>query len=406
MRCIVSRKELHVSTKVQTAMAVPTPPIHVPCPSTPGPSVSLLETIEDTRLVLGAFLRQSLDIPLAQRPGRIGGAYKDHHKYSANEKEYRRRPEDDWDSLDERISTAEEKKHGFKDSLKKRLRRTVLRRTQKDASKKETRVQDGAINGDVQTGLAKLDVSGKTNSIDRTQLSQDKRDSEFPSSASSSDEGSANRERKKKKKKKSPFSSLLRKLKPKDEEKENTETRPKRPDSLKFTVGGDPETTPVSPSRPPEFYDELAETLDKIAQKHTAKLSPVHPPPCSSETNDKDAVIGQLVQVLSMQADAINAKIQSDPFLRSSLARLSYPSFAKLLDAFATRTEAPVTAPASSTLTRVAVTMEVSRRIVTATGAQRMEGYAEKYMNNFVPWVQSQGGWENIVQSDDFSEYD
>lgn len=37
--------------------------------------------------------------------------------------------------------------------------------------------------------------------------------------------------------------------------------------------------------------------------------------------------------------------------------------------------------------------MEVSRRIVTATGAVRMQGYAECYMENFAPWVKSHGGW-------------
>lgn len=49
--------------------------------------------------------------------------------------------------------------------------------------------------------------------------------------------------------------------------------------------------------------------------------------------------------------------------------------------------------PASPTLRQVAVTMEVSRRVVTATGIQRMKGYAERYMDNFAGWVKSQGGW-------------
>lgn len=93
-------------------------------------------------------------------------------------------------------------------------------------------------------------------------------------------------------------------------------------------------------------------------------------------------------------------QIQSDPFLRSSLTRLSYASFAKLLDAFGSSqvSEAPALPPAASpTLQRMAVTMEVSRRIVTATGAQRMQGYAECYMETFVPWVKSRGGWVSDV---------
>lgn len=95
-------------------------------------------------------------------------------------------------------------------------------------------------------------------------------------------------------------------------------------------------------------------------------------------------------------------QIESDPFLRTSLTRLSYASFAKLLDTFGNSqvSKAPALPPtASPTLQRMAVTMEVSRRIVTATGAQRMQGYAECYMETFVPWVKSQGGWvSNVIK--------
>ena len=44
-------------------------------------SISLLEIKGETRLVLKAFLRKSLDLPLGDRPGRVGGAYKDNSKY-------------------------------------------------------------------------------------------------------------------------------------------------------------------------------------------------------------------------------------------------------------------------------------------------------------------------------------
>ncbi|KAI1896319.1 hypothetical protein AGOR_G00093560 [Albula goreensis] len=389
-------------TSRNSAMAVHPPSVPLSHPPSPTTSVSLVEIREDTRLVLGAFLRQSLAVPLAQRPGRVGGAYKEHYKYSAHEREYRRRAEDGWDSLDEQISAAEEKKHGFKDLIKKRLRR----RSQKDTSKKENQAQDGSLGQDIQLGLAKLEVSGKSNSIGRSQPLQDKHELEVPSHSSSSDEENGKKERKKKKKR-SPFSSLLRKIKAsRSEDSEKVDTQRKRPDSLKLdTAGMEPEVS-ISPSHPPQFYDEVAETLDKIAQKHTVKLSPVCPPASTSEADEKEAVVRKLVHVLALQGDAINNKIQSDPFLRTSLARLSYPSFAKLLDTFASQAEAPVPAPASPTLSRVAVTMEVSRRVVTATGTQRMRGFAEQYMQNFAPWVQSQGGWENIVQLEDASEYD
>ena len=142
-------------------------------------------------------------------------------------------------------------------------------------------------------------------------------------------------------------------------------------------------------------------------------------------------MVKQLAQVLSIEGDAINIKvefskqcssfiqskcwihgnspchplspslqIQSDPFLRSTLTRLSYPSFAKLLDTFASEAQVPaLPATASPTLRRVAITMEVSRRVFTATGTQRMQGYAERYMENFAPWVKSQGGWVSAEET-------
>ncbi|XP_036402587.1 apoptosis facilitator Bcl-2-like protein 14 [Megalops cyprinoides] len=366
-------------------------PLSIPHSRSPSPcsSLPLLETREETRLVLEAFLRQSLTVPLAQRPGRVGGAYKDHSKFSVGGRESRKRVEDGWDSLDEQISAAEEKKHGIKDLIKKRLRRhsTKTRSLKKDASKAESvhsHQKDGSLDVDSTPGQSKLEVA-----------------------VCSSDEEGGKIEDKKKKKKKSPFSTLIRKLKAKKEEPENPDLEPKRPGSLPLRPEAEPEMTAVSPTHPPEFYEEVAETLVKIAQKQVpVKLSPVGPPTPTTESNEKEIVVNQLVQVLSMQGDAINNKIESDPFLRSSLARLSYPSFAKLLDTFANQTEAPVPAPASPTLSRVAVTMEVSRRVITATGTQRMRGFAEQYMQNFAPWVQRQGGWEKIVQLEDVSEYD
>lgn len=164
----------------------------------------------------------------------------------------------------------------------------------------------------------------------------------------------------------------------------------------------------VTADHPPEFYDEVAEKLEKIARRSTCKktVSPTVPPPT---VWDKDVVVQQLAQVLSLEGDSINNKIQTDPFLRSSLARLSYASFAKLLDTFSGSevSDPPALQPAASpTLRRMAVTMEVSRRIVTATGTQRMQGYAESYMETFAPWVKSHGGWENVVYLEEPAEYD
>lgn len=44
-------------------------------------SISLLEVKAETHLVLQAFLHRTLSVPLKDRPGRVGGTYRDHNKY-------------------------------------------------------------------------------------------------------------------------------------------------------------------------------------------------------------------------------------------------------------------------------------------------------------------------------------
>ncbi|XP_023681914.1 uncharacterized protein bcl2l12 isoform X2 [Paramormyrops kingsleyae] len=399
--------------------AVEIQPTSFPMSSSPSPgdSISLLEAKEDTRLVLNAFLRQTLTLPHSQRPGRVGGAYKDSSKFSASKKENQRWVDDGWDSLDEKISNAEEKKHGFKDLIKKRLRRRRLAGSvhqKKDTPNAEPKVEP--MQKDVKPELPKLkDSENSHRSSTKSKLPKHEPEDGYASTPSSDDE--SERKDKKTKKKLSGFSSLIRKFRlSKKEDQHDENSRPKRPSNLAispFKKPTDPASaSPHSPSsHPPQFYEDVAETLDKIAQKHIV-TKPAWPssdsqPTITAESKDKEAAVRQLVDILSMQGDAINKKIKEDPFLKSTLASLSYPSFAKLLDMFADENEGPVpTQSDSTTLSHIAVTMEASRRILTANGTQRMQGYAERYMLKFVPLVQSQGGWEKIVQLQNLSEYD
>ncbi|XP_029914174.1 apoptosis facilitator Bcl-2-like protein 14 isoform X2 [Myripristis murdjan] len=352
-------------------------------------SVSLVEIAAETRLVLKAFLHQSLSLPLADRPGRVGGAYRDHTKYCVKPQP---KAKDGLDSQDEDVSSADEKKNGLRDLIKRLPRPASMRHRVKD--------NIGASHTDSQPN------GGTPESLHyKIQLEDD-----AMSPSSTSEEEDSERKQKKKeqgrKKLRKQISKLFRRKTDKD--KDRNEPQPQRPSTLSFNKEAEPVPTVVSPNHSPEFYKEVAEKLGKIAQRSTSiksPSSPARPPPAC----DKEVVVRQLVQVLSLEGDAINNKIQSDPFLRSKLTRLSYPSFAKLLDTFSNRVvdEAPALPPqASPTLRRVAVTMEVSRRIVTATGTQRMQGYAECYMETFAPWVKSHGGWENVVHLEEPLEYD
>ncbi|XP_044188086.1 uncharacterized protein bcl2l12 isoform X2 [Thunnus albacares] len=348
-------------------------------------SISLVEIKVETRLVLQAFLHRTLSIPLTERPGRVGGGYRDHSEYSSK---LQPNTKDGWDPQAEDVSSADEKKTGFKDFIKQLPRRNTTRSPAKDPK--------GLLDRDSKPKLSHL-------------RDQTEDDVKSPSSTSEDDDNEKKQQKKLNQKRiRRKISKFFRLKLEKDKEKEEHGSHPQRPCTLSFTTE-EPKPTIVSPNHPPEFYNEVAEKLEKIAQR-SHSIKKVTPTTQSSPgVCDKEAVVQQLVKVLSLEGDSINTKIQSDPFLRSSLIRLSYASFANLLDTFSSSqvSEAPALLPtASPTLQRMAVTMEVSRRIVTATGAQRMQGYAECYMETFAPWVKSHGGWENVVDLEEDVEYD
>ncbi|XP_062388187.1 uncharacterized protein bcl2l12 [Sardina pilchardus] len=369
-------------------------------PSSPSPSVSLLEVKAETQLVLRSFLRKALSVPPAERAGRVGGAYRDTNKYSASCKA-QRKADDDWDSLDEAISSAEEKKHSIKNLIKRRLRpRTITR--------PEAQHKSASLEKDRKTVQSE---NGPPSSLPEILQNKLEEDAGSSSSFSEDEEKRQGEDGKKKKKTKSKrqfhFSSIFKKLKAKSEE-------PQRPSTLVLSPDPPTSSEQLSPSHPPEFYVDVANTLQRIARQSVKKPKPVPPPLKLSPiepavvANNKNDVVQQLVQLLCTEGDVINEKINSNPFLRTSLDRLSYPSFAKLLDTYASETLPPATPPplpASPTLRKVALTMEASRRVLTATGArQHLKEHAERYMENFAPWVKNQGGWGNIVE--EIHEYD
>ncbi|XP_018518487.1 putative uncharacterized protein DDB_G0271982 isoform X2 [Lates calcarifer] len=377
-------------------------------------SISLLEVKAETHLVLQAFLHRTLSVPLKDRPGRVGGTYRDHNKYSSKPQP---KP------VDVCNSQTEDEKTAFKDFIKQLPRRSTSRRPAKEP--KSSLDRDSKAKLSLPRDQTEDDSSSSSSSLSEDDDSETKqhkklkkirkkisnffrlklqREKEKEKEREKEKEKEKDREKEKEKEK----DREKEKEKQKEKDKERSGSHRKRPIPLPINKEPDAPPTIVSPNHPPEFYEEVAEKLEKIAQKSTSlkKSSPSHKP---SQVYDKETVVQQLVQVLSLEADSINNKIQSDPFLRSNLARLSYPSFAKLLDAFSSshESEAPALPPtASPMLQRMAVTMEVSRRIVTATGAVRMQGYAECYMETFAPWVKSQGGWENVVDLEEPVEYD
>ncbi|KAE8593756.1 hypothetical protein XENTR_v10019300 [Xenopus tropicalis] len=183
-----------------------------------------------------------------------------------------------------------------------------------------------------------------------------------------------------------------------------------------------------------EIYSLAAKKLDKLVKHQrlkspTATTAPPFPP--SAEKSDektqliennndagskvshpegKDEVIRQLVVLLQEQANVINDKINSDPFLRNTLSRMSYGSFSKLAEVFTSQAEVPTEVAGvrvSPELTKIALTMELTRKVagINSHAVHQLMGYSMAYMDMFVPWLQKQGGWENIISQDDIPDF-
>uniref|UniRef100_A0A3B3ZYW4 Uncharacterized protein n=1 Tax=Periophthalmus magnuspinnatus TaxID=409849 RepID=A0A3B3ZYW4_9GOBI len=211
------------------------------------------------------------------------------------------------------------------------------------------------------------------------------------------------------------FKRRLDKEKDKERDKERDKEKDKEKDKVKEREpcppppSTRPSTLPLGPPAAPEnsplFYEEVAERLEQIAYRSSTIKRPSPKPPIQKppeqESPPRQPSPGMHGLTTARCTGAwSDIFIESDPFLRSSLSRLSYTSFAHLQDAVINDLrlcDVPTPPPDTSpTLRRIAVSMEVSRRIVTATGTQRMQGYAECYMENFAPWVKRQGGWVRI----------
>ncbi|XP_043955024.1 apoptosis facilitator Bcl-2-like protein 14 [Gambusia affinis] len=331
-------------------------------------SVSLIEIKTETHRILQAFLERTISTPHKDRPGRIAGAYDDHNRHSLSPQSKRK------DRADAQTEKEEDKKTGIKDLM----RRSISR------------------------GKGSLGRSSKSK---QSQPAED-----TVSASSSSDEEEVEKMRKQKQAIKRKIASFFRmKLKErKEKEKEQNESHPQRQSDLasgkKAAAANKPVALVQETDQPLEFYDEIAQKLEDIIKQSKPSPKLKRPPVC-----DKEVVAQQLVRLLSSEGDAMNTKIQQDPELRSKLARLSYRSFEHILDIFGRSqvAEAPPLKPSTSpTLQRIAISMEVSRRMVTATGTQRIEGFAERYMDNFVPWVKSHGGWGKVLDIEKTEEWD
>ncbi|XP_040183451.1 bcl-2-like protein 12 [Rana temporaria] len=234
-----------------------------------------------------------------------------------------------------------------------------------------------------------------------------------------------------------PFSFKKLKFKKKiKDESSATDTAPVRPNFLPVTPYFESEGSPhykTGKLEDSEIYSLAAKKLETLL-KHKKVKSPLEPqqpvgysekvpraPPAAGAENnnvtandkadaeDKEEIIRKLVVLLQEQAVVINEKINKDPFLRTTLARMSYGSFFRLAEVFTSQAEVETTqvgASVSPELTKIALTMELTRKVagINSHAVHQLMGYSLQYMDMFVPWLQKQGGWENIVSNGDIAD--
>ncbi|KAM9299448.1 bcl-2-like protein 12 [Gastrophryne carolinensis] len=429
--------------------------------------ISLIKVKEETKCVLEAFLKRSLSQEEGSRLGHVGRVYHDPKKYShrtsqeeikdgipKKSKKFERRrthefgkekdernhshpfPEEStyggsrrrWSSLHEEINRVEEKKHGFKTNIKKLLRRN-------SQSKEKAKDRNGSVysksRGSVDSVLEDHG-SNKGDSMKRPKSPNPLLACTLASSTISLPGGDYKQNDPaphEKKKASLPFSfkKLLKKKTPKENVGE-TNAKPARPDFLPVTPCFAAEHLPHGNTGKlvdSEIYMLAAKKLDSLI-KHKKVKSPVAPPipvepscpppknnnvPNSEKTDaeDKEEVIRKLVALLQEQAVVINEKINRDPFLRNALYRMSYGSFFRLAEIFTSQAEvepSPTVPNMSPELTKIALTMELTRKVagINSHAVHQLMGYSLQYMDMFVPWLQKQGGWENIVSQEDISD--
>ncbi|KAH0626683.1 hypothetical protein JD844_001790 [Phrynosoma platyrhinos] len=147
-----------------------------------------------------------------------------------------------------------------------------------------------------------------------------------------------------------------------------------------------------------EFYTLVAQKLDHLV-KQQQLISPVATKSLPSSKHQINTLPTDTPSSTTVNSEEL-PEIEADPFLRNSISRLSYGSFSRLAEAFTSRAPPGVSSPQ---LAKLALTMELTRKVagINSHAVHTLMGYSLQYMDMFIPWLQQQGGWENIVAQDE-----
>ncbi|XP_066487027.1 bcl-2-like protein 12 [Tiliqua scincoides] len=346
---------------------------------------------EETGRVLEAFLQRALSHE-AGPPGHVGRGYHDPKSYMNRSPTEHAQQYPAWNSVHEEINRVEERKHGFRTSIKRLLQRRPSPRQTPDNLPpcKEGSLKRSKSGGEGGEGTRQK----RTLSFKNILRKKGEKGASGEKGSSSGEQGVCAKS-------------------------------PQRPESLPVVTcycRKQGAQTKGSEAKDDELYTLVAQKLDHLVKQQQQVLSPVAasglPSPIASSPNttlptktashasdeplgelnekQKEQILQKLIALLEEQAGVINEELETDPLLRNTLSRMSYRSFSRLADTFTSRVPSGVASPQ---LVQLAMTMELTRKVagINSHAVHTLMGYSMQYMDMFVPWVQQQGGWENIV---------
>ncbi|XP_008257838.1 apoptosis facilitator Bcl-2-like protein 14 isoform X1 [Oryctolagus cuniculus] len=138
-----------------------------------------------------------------------------------------------------------------------------------------------------------------------------------------------------------------------------------------------------------------------VKQALHAQLQGGGPGAPSSKKDEEDQIIAKLVELLKYSGDQLEKELKKDSGLMSNFQEgLSYSVFKTITDQFLkgvdTRGESEVKARGF----KAALAIDAMAKLTAIDNhpMNRVLGFGAKYLKeNFSPWVQQHGGWENIL---------
>ncbi|KAM4748714.1 apoptosis facilitator Bcl-2-like protein 14 [Rhinophrynus dorsalis] len=171
-------------------------------------------------------------------------------------------------------------------------------------------------------------------------------------------------------------------------------------------VTGDPET-----KRAYKIAKRLQDIIEKYPPSNQSSFRSLQRTTSLEHDGEDDAdeqLIQDIVQILRQSGDRLDKEMKEDKtLLQRFRTALSYRFFQRLINDYLSAIISSSEPEAAEESCKMALCIDVTSRLTTLDNQpmNKVMGFGVKYLKeNFTPWVQSQGGWENAVGIHDEEE--